>query len=85
MNGIEYFPLYAAAVLSCLAVDVDREKLKRMCTLAFVLRVVYYTAFSVQKTKASSGLRSLAWVVGLAHTCQFFRVAAEKYDGQSKQ
>jgi uncharacterized MAPEG superfamily protein len=80
MNGMEFFPLYTAAVLSCVAVDMDTDRLKRMCTTAVLLRVVYYFLYSVQHTKGGAALRSLSWIMSLAHTCQMLRSAANEYN-----
>ena len=80
MNGLEFFPLYASAVLACVAVDVDVEKLKKMCTTGLVLRLIYYAFYTTQHTKGGAALRSLAWCVSLAHTCQMFRVAALEHE-----
>ena len=80
MNGMEYFPLYIAAVLSCLVADVNQDKVKRMATSAVLLRILYYGFYSTQHTAGGAALRSLSWCLGVAQACQMIRVAALEYN-----
>ncbi|KZT62518.1 hypothetical protein CALCODRAFT_489895 [Calocera cornea HHB12733] len=63
-NGIENFPLFAAAVLAGTAAGLPAAKVNLFAGAYLGLRVVYNLAYANQTTLAIAGVRSLAFWIG---------------------
>lgn len=75
MNGLESFPFFAAAVLAGLHCKVDRVRISKMATLWLIIRSFYIPMYIFQN-KATSGLRSLAFLWSLCLSMNLLREAA---------
>ena len=71
LNSFEAFPLFAAAVLSVLAVGGDPVWLERLAVAFVALRLAYGLAYLLDQ----ASLRSLLWITALACNVGVFTLA----------
>lgn len=75
INGLETFPVFAAAMLAGLYAGVDKTRLSKIGTLWLTLRTAFLAIYLTQNKK-TSGFRSMMFLWSLALSCNLLREAA---------
>ncbi|KAH7102126.1 hypothetical protein BKA62DRAFT_701564 [Auriculariales sp. MPI-PUGE-AT-0066] len=65
-NGMEIFPLWAAAITIGNVYKIENRTLNTCSVLFLTSRIVYNRLYATQRTRSDASKRSLAWLFGVA-------------------